>query len=221
MLKYLVLLCVIFFSGCSFNGIHNIELNSTHYKGFDYTTVVKRDTYIKTKLEFQFLGDKDGEDLIVLVKSKGKYRLKDLESIVFASKKLIVKPNNCNFIDSNNEAVAQCTYNKNDFFKILNGKSFYISFNTKSGSAKYTTTVSTKYYLNKGILDYCVIYTRNMITYFPNGDYNKIYYDCLNSFSSKTESSEKTGGGTGFQVSYSTYGNKLSKRLHSLYNELN
>jgi len=221
MLKYLVLLSVIFFSGCSLNGINNIELNSTHYKGFDYTTVVKRDTYIKTKLEFQFLGDKDGEDLIVLVKSKGKYRLKDLESIVFASKKLIVKPNNCNFIDSNNEAVAQCTYNKNDFFKILNGKSFYITFNTKSGSAKYTTTVSTKYYLNKGILDYCVIYTRNMITYFPNDDYNKIYYDCLNSFSSKTESSEKTGGGSGFQVSYSTYGNKLSKRLHSLYNELN
>jgi len=220
MLKYLVLLSVIFFSGCSFNGIHNIELNSINYKGFDYTTVVKRDTYIKTKLEFQFFGNKDRKDLIVLVKSKGKYRLKDLESIVFASKKLIVKPKNCYFIDSNNEAVAQCTYNKNEFFKILNGKSFYILFNTKSGSAKYTTTVSTKYNLSKGTLDYCVTYTRDMITYFPNDDYNKIYYDCLNSFSSQTESSEKTGGGSGFQVSYSTYGNKLSKRLHSLSLEL-
>ncbi|MGB5867605.1 MAG: hypothetical protein WBG69_07015, partial [Arcobacteraceae bacterium] len=183
MLKYLVLLSVVFFTGCSFNGINNIELNSTHYKGFDYATVVKRDTYVKTKLEFQFLGNKESEDLILILKSKGKYRLKDLESIVFVSKKLIVKPNNCNFIDSNNEAVAQCTYNKNDFFKILNGKSFYILFNTKSGSAKYTTTVSTKYKLNKGKLDYCVSYARNMITYFPHGDYNTIYYDCLNSFS--------------------------------------
>ncbi len=221
MLKYLILLSVIVFTGCSLNDVKNIELQNTNYKGFTYNTTVKRDTYIKTKLEFQLLGNIHSEDVIFLVKSEGKYRLKDLESIVFVSNKLIVKPKKCNLKDENNQSIAECIYDKKRFFDILNGKSFYISFNTTSGQSKYTTTTTIKHNLNKGTLDYCVSYARNMIKYIPNGNYSTIYYKCLNNYKRKVESSEKTSGGSGFQVSYSTYGNKLANLLNSLYLELN